>query len=246
MSASYHATVAISPFFVASGLPLLALWLHIRTHLHEFAGVGTAPSTANTTMATEYDHAAVEASLEFVHTLCNRKETDLALLLQWLAGLIHRPESKKGNAIVLIGPSGCGKTTFACLTRLLLGDAKMITTSTPHCNIWGNFNQAMRDALLVHIEEWRPHPCDAMKFNMCIQDPYIVIRAQSVHALTVPSYHRWLLTSNVPIAPEHSCRLQEIVCSGEHVGDQAYFNQLHAVLAQPNAISSFATCLASH
>ena len=194
-------------------------------------------------MATEYDRAAVQAILEFVRTLCNGNETDLALLLQWLAGMVHRPESKPDQAIVLVGPPGCGKTIFARLARLLLGDVKMITTSAPHRDVWGNFNQAMRDALLVHVEDWSPRPGDAEKMATCMTDPYIVIKAQSVHALTVPSYHRWLFTSNAPITPEHS---RQIVCSGEHVGDQAYFDQLDAVLAQPNAISSFATYLASH
>ena len=98
-----------------------------------------------------FDRDGVIMIRDFVHTLCDRNQTETEVLLNWMSQMLVSPETKPDKAIAIFGPRGCGKGVFGHLLRSLLGTTKVIDTSRPDWDVWGRFNDGMAGSLLVHI-----------------------------------------------------------------------------------------------
>lgn len=192
----------------------------------------------------EYTHnqTAVDELLNLMHVLCNHDEEVFKYFVNWTANLIQYP-SQKSTCPIFISKEGTGKGTFMRFLTGMLGERKVLSTSDPSRDVWGQFNVAMQDAYLVDIEELeRKDTKDAAgRIKALITEPTLVINKKGVQAYSVNSYHKILINSNEanPIQTSEDDRRKFIVrCSKELIKNREYWNNIRKYLTDKDALKS--------
>ena len=191
---------------------------------------------------TARDH--LRTKLEHIVMLCSGNAEQYNFLLDLLAHAVQYPEDKVGIMLCLVGPKGCGKTQLWNLIRAVFGEAACFETEHPDRDVWGDNNSCIMDKYWVRITE-----ASRKKFagfigevRTKITDPTIRVRALYGAAENVKSYHRFFLDTNHKdaIPDEHGERRFFIIdCSGEKVGDKAYFTRLAKAIESPEGVRAF-------
>ena len=178
--------------------------------------------------------------LNHIKILCNNDEVVYQYLICWVAQMIQYPDVKTIMPC-FISKEGSGKGSFITLLSKMLGANKILESTNPSRDVWGNFNGLMEGAFLVVLNELSKNEFVANmgKFKALVTDPTIVINHKGINAITVNSYHRILgATNNEDGMPTtHGDRRNAIIrCSDEKKGDTVYFDQLFAYLDNINVI----------
>jgi Family of unknown function (DUF5906) len=84
--------------------------------------------------------------------VCGGDEAVHTWLFGFLAQMIQEPGRKLNSAVVIRGPKGCGKSTPAAWIRMMIG-ARHTRLLSQSRHVVGNFNEHLRDALFVQVEE---------------------------------------------------------------------------------------------
>lgn len=134
------------------------------------------------------------------HLLSNICDGRLELyqwLWNWMAHMFQYPWEKPSTAVVLRGETGVGKSIVAGVICRLIGGAHAMSTSNPDL-LTGKFNRIIADKMFVSGEEisWGGD----MRGNAILKDRIsaetMQIEPKGVDAMTVGSYHRWMLITN--------------------------------------------------
>jgi hypothetical protein len=181
--------------------------------------------------------------LNHIKILCGNDEVIMDYIIKWIAQMIQYPEVKS-ICPVFISKEGAGKGTLLKLFSKMLGGKKILETSKPKDEVWGQFNGLMANAFLVNLNELsKKDTMDAEgKIKTLMTDPTLNINNKGVNSFPINSYHRFIITTNKeePINTSKDDRRKLIIrTSDEKIGDKIYFKDLHNIL---DDVDSVKTC----
>jgi len=149
---------------------------------------------------TEYNNVALEWFQNHIKVLVDFNEEHYNFVVMWLAQMFQYPENKSIQ-LVFIGDEGSGKGTFVkFLTTMMGGSHRCFNTEDPQNDIFGPFNDSMKKAFLVIMNEADKSNTynHNNKFKGLITEPFINIRPKGKTAFSMRSVHRFMGFSNNP------------------------------------------------
>ena len=196
----------------------------------------------------EVDEEALELILFHMRVLCNHDQQVYDFLLTWLAHAVQHPEIKSA-IITLVSKPRAGKGTLVEILKVLLGRKKVLQSSEPKRDVWGDFNGPMKDAYLVNLNEISAKDFyDAYgKYKQLITDGTVMINQKGQDQREMISCHRFLATTNNDDSgPTDEGREVFIRCSDELIGNTDHFNQMRSVIESEGAMRTFWDYLKSY
>lgn len=161
--------------------------------------------------------------------VCRGKAERFEWVMGWMAHTIQKPWEKPGTAIVMKGVQGAGKSIVAQHFGALMR-RHHVTVYTPR-GMLGQFNSHTATALLVQVEEgfWAGDKAAEGALKHLITGPTVVLEKKGVDAIELPSFHRYMMTSNerwtVP-ARHDERRYCVLDVSDARARDGAYFGAI--------------------
>ena len=158
--------------------------------------------------------------LKFLRILCGGDTAQHTCLLDWLTHAVQHPNAPGETTLCVSGPQGCGKSQLWNIIRQLLHHGHCIDVGARGL-WWIPVLGASTATACIHIGE-----CEQRELMRLV--PRIQVRARVV------------VTTNVAleVAESDLKRFTFIQCSNARVGDQAYFQALHAAIHDAGAISA--------
>lgn len=193
----------------------------------------------------EWDHHAsgLEMIRKHILILCDNDESIALYFEKWIGQMIAYPEVKS-NFPIIISDEGAGKGTLMRLFEKMLGQKKVMETTTPSRDVWGEFNSAMEHSFLVNLNELSKKEtmeCDH-RIKGLITDPQLTINHKGTNKYDITSYHRFIGTTNneeAGIKTQHGDRRKWIVrASDELKGNHSYFKEIYSLLDDVNLIKT--------
>jgi len=182
----------------------------------------------------------LETFKKLISVLCNHEVDASVYLEKWIAQAIQYPAIKT-TVPTIISKQGAGKGTLIKLLTSLLGDKKVLSTTSAEV-VFGKFNNQMLDAYLVNLDELSPKDvkdCEG-KIKGLTTEPTISIDIKGVSSLTVKSYHRFINTTNNEFGvfrTEAGDRRNFIVrASDELIGNKEFFTSFNNDIIQNNDV----------
>jgi len=184
----------------------------------------------------------VQLFLDHVHVLCNHEQVVYEYVLNWLAHSFQLPGVKKQPMITLISEEGAGKTALVQYMKALLGSKKVLETTAPEKEVWGNFNELMMSAFLVVLSETDKRNSSGAdgQIKALITDPTININPKGKTPFSMQSYHRFLMcTNNIDPVKTHKEDRRNVIIrvSDEKIGNRPYFTLLHDNIENPDILA---------
>jgi hypothetical protein len=195
----------------------------------------------------EYEEKPEEVQfiLEHIKVLCGNDDNSFDYFCKWIAQMLQYP-AVKTLCPTIISEEGAGKGTLLKLLRSIMGTKKVIETTNPNRDCWGDFNSMMMSAFLVNLNEL------SLKDTMyaegmikgLITDDTIGIRKLHQDVIHVPSYHRFIITTN---NEEGAFRVKRSIghirhfimrASDELCGKIEHFNKMYELLDDKDVIIS--------
>jgi hypothetical protein len=190
----------------------------------------------------EYESNIDACNVMFNHIkiLCNNDDITYNYFIKWIAHMMKYP-NKKSTTPTLISAQGAGKGTLLKLLTIILGENKVLETSDPSRDVWGNFNDMMKNYYLINLNELskRDTMDSESKIKTLQTDPTITISSKGINQYKIKSYHHFIITSNNdnPIKSTKDDRRNFIIrSSDEKKGDTAYFELLNSYMNDINII----------
>jgi hypothetical protein len=180
--------------------------------------------------------------LKHISILCNHQKEVSDYLIKWIGQMIQYPKVKT-ICPTLISNEGAGKGTLLLLMRKMLGDTKVMETTTPSRDVWGQFNNSMANSFLVVLNELsKKDTLDAEGIiKGLITDGKMTINTKGVSSYDINSYHRFVITTNKeePIVSKKGDRRNLIIrSSDEKCGDKEYFKQIYELFNDDDIIKT--------
>jgi hypothetical protein len=140
---------------------------------------------------------ALDIILNHISILCNHQKEVADYIIKWIGQMIQFPKVKS-ICPTLISKEGAGKGTLLLLIRRMLGDSKVMETTTPSRDVWGTFNNLMANSFLVVLNEMsKKDTTDAEGIiKGLFTDPKITINMKGVNPFEINSFHRFMITTN--------------------------------------------------
>lgn len=193
---------------------------------------------------TEYTHnqEALDFVLNHIKILCGNEEVVYDYFIKWIAQMIQYPETKS-NCPTFISKEGAGKGTLIRLFEKMLGSSKVLETTNPSRDVWGEFNGVMANCFLVNLNELSKKDTieSEGKIKGLITDPKLTINNKGANKFEIRSYHRFIIQTNneEPINTSKDDRRKFIIrCSDELIGNKEYFQQFYEYLDDINVIKT--------
>lgn len=176
--------------------------------------------------------------------MCNHEQATLAEFEKWVAHLIQFPQHKSWMPIFQ-SDEGAGKGSFCLLMRALLGNSKVILTSSPDEYVWGRFNNLMETAFLVFMDEINRFMTGTGldKIKNVVTEDTIQIQHKGKGAYTMKSNHRFASLTNAWDGgmPVNKKARRFLMCemSNEKIGNMDYFNKFYELLKNDEMLRAF-------
>lgn len=199
-------------------------------------------------LITAYEHKQKELDviLHHIRILCNHDEEVYQYFIKWIAQMIQFP-AIKSICPTLISEEGAGKGSLLKLLRKMMGESKLLETTTPSRDVWGEFNGRMCHTFLINLNELSKKEtieCEG-RIKGLITDPKLTINNKGVNQYDIDSYHRFLITTNKsePINTSKGDRRNLIIRSSDEkcaktIENKEYFTMLHEMLNDVNVIKT--------
>ena len=178
----------------------------------------------------QHDAEGLRVILDYIEMLCSHNPEDVASLIDWMRRIVEQPSIRPARAPALYGPQGCGKSMFARLLSALIGHNKAVHFIPQPFDV-----QNHTQPFLFVFEEYGGGSDD---LRSLMSDDMIRVRLPFVAAFMIRNVTRCLVLSNTEPDTLNG-RLFPIRCGDGHIGDQAYFERLNAVMQSPNALRTF-------
>tara|TARA_R100001463_G_scaffold33061_1_gene73725 strand:+ start:1056 stop:3215 length:2160 start_codon:yes stop_codon:yes gene_type:complete len=166
--------------------------------------------------------------LNHIKVLVNYNEEHYKGVVTWLAQMFQYPENKS-YFLVFIGDEGTGKGTFVkFLTKIMGGAHRCFSTADPKEDIFGKFNDPMKKAFLVVMNEADKSGMfnNNSKFKDLVTEPYINIRPKGEKPFSMRSVHRFMGFSNNPDPTMKNKRRDfTMKTSNDKINDTDYFTE---------------------
>jgi hypothetical protein len=166
--------------------------------------------------------------LNHIMILCGNDEKVYNFIILWLSQMFQYPENKTIMPI-FISKEGTGKGIFLEFLKTIIGASRVLETTDPLKDIFGNFNGLMKGAFLVVFNESNKSNFYNQndKKKGIITDSVININQKGIAEQTITSQHRFItFTNNPDPAAKNKRRDLFIRCSDEKVNNVEYFKQL--------------------
>lgn len=178
--------------------------------------------------------------LHHIKILCNHDVVVYNYFISWISQMIQYPEIKT-VIITLISKEGAGKGTLIKLLTLLLGSKKVLETTKPSRDVWGDFNGMMGSSFLVNLNELSKKDTtdNIEQIKGLITDSSLTINNKGLNQIKINSYHRFIITTNNenPIDTKADDRRNVIIrSSDEMIGNKVYFNEINALMDDENVL----------
>ena len=150
-------------------------------------------------------------------------------ILNWIASIIQFPGTKTKIMLIVMSPEkGTGKGIFGQLLQSLFGMEYCLHKSNPIRELFGNFNTALNDKLLVSIDELNQKTMDDIceDLKSLVTEPYQNINAkyQSLDE-SRPSFTNVIIFTNRFLKSEHGDRRPVYLCTSNRLkGNTHHFN----------------------
>lgn len=174
---------------------------------------------------------------DHIRILVGREEHCVEHFLDWLAHALQYPMEKSTCPVFISKRKGAGKSVLVnkYMARIF-GAAKIFETQTPSRDVWGSFNGMMAEKFIVNLDELtRKETLESDgRIRGLITSPTITINQKGAPQYEIPSYHRFIVTTNHEeggINSDKGERRYDIYrCSEERCDktddNRAYFRQL--------------------
>jgi len=193
----------------------------------------------------EPDNQGLSKILHLVKVLANYDDFSENFLLDWMAQMFQYPEIKPGAMPVIQSKPGAGKNSLIDILTRILGKSKVWECVDPQRQIFGTHNGKMRDAFLININEAGIKDFSGAlgKLKSLVTEPNVSIRAMYQDVIIIPSYHRFILTTNETYAIGTEAgdrRLGIIAASNDLVGNKDFWDSFRKdVLDSERALRTF-------
>lgn len=172
--------------------------------------------------------------LHHIKILCNHQEEVYDYIILWVAHMLQYP-AKKSIIPTFISKQGAGKGTLLKILSRLIGANRVLETTSPSRDVWGNFNGMMPTKFLVNLNELsRKETIESEgRIKALITDPMLTINSKGINQYEVYSYHRFIITTNQeqPIATSDDDRRNLIIrSSDELLKNKDYFIELNKLI----------------
>ena len=186
-----------------------------------------------------YEHH-LDTVLHLIKNLCGNEPPVFNYICKWIGQMIAFPEVKS-IVPTFISKQGAGKGSLLKLLSKMLGAKKVIESTNPERDIWGQFNTALMDSFLICQNELSKKDTTQAegKIKGLITDPTIMINRKGIDQIQIKSYHRFIITTNStePINTSKDDRRNLIIrCSDDLINSKKYFNKLYEYLDDTNVI----------
>jgi hypothetical protein len=180
--------------------------------------------------------------LNHIKILCGNDDNVTDYFIKWIAQMIQYPAIKT-ICPTLISNEGAGKGTLMRLLSKMLGATKILETTTPSRDVWGDFNAQIANKFLINLNELSKKETIETEGQIkgLITDPKITINNKGVQKYEIDSFHRFLITTNKdePINTKNGDRRNLIIrSSDEKCGDKEYFKKMYKMLDDVNVIKT--------
>jgi putative DNA primase/helicase len=186
------------------------------------------------------EHGKEQILYHIKHLCCHEKDV-YEYVFKWIAHMIQRPEEKSNAHIILYGEEGTGKTKVVEMLEIMLGKKKVLPSSNPSRDVWGQFNSPMQNALVVNLNEISKK--DTLQadgqIKALVTENTIMINKKGIDAYCVPSYHRFLsTTNNEDTFRTHPKDRRNLMIECHDVLDAAYFERLQGFMNDINVMKT--------
>jgi len=162
-----------------------------------------------------------------VKVLVNNDEKLYDFVIGWLAQMFQYTEIKTIE-LIFVSMEGAGKGLFLQFLKTIMGNKKVLETTNPQREIFGNFNPLMKESILVVFNEANKsnfYNANDMK-KALITDKTLIINEKNKNSIEVQSNHRFItFTNNADPSTKNKRRDLFIRCSDEKVGNKEYFEE---------------------
>jgi len=162
-----------------------------------------------------------------VKVLVNNDEKLYNFVIGWLAQMFKYTEIKTIE-LIFVSMEGAGKGLFLQFLKTIMGNKKILETTNPQREIFGNFNPLMKESILVVFNEANKsnfYNANDMK-KALITDKTLIINEKNKNSIEVQSNHRFItFTNNADPSTKNKRRDLFIRCSDEKVGNKEYFEE---------------------
>lgn len=188
----------------------------------------------------EKNDKGFEMIMKLIKVLCANEPAVYNYILEWIGQMIQFPEIKT-IVPTFISKQGSGKSTLIKILCKLLGQLKVLETTNPERDVWGQFNSVMMDTFLINLNELsKKDTLEAEgKIKGLVTDPTITINKKGVDQIQIKSFHRFIITTNKddPITTSKDDRRNLIIrSSDELIGNKEFFNTIYELLEDTNVI----------
>ena len=183
----------------------------------------------------EKNNEALQMVLKHICILCNNEKAVYEYIINFIAQMIQFPETKT-IVPTLISKQGAGKGSLIKLCTKMLGAEKVIETTEPSRDVWGQFNGMMVNSFLVNLNELSKRETmeSEGKIKGLITDPTLTINNKGINQFKIKSHHRFIITTNDEEGgmktTDDDRRNLIIRSSDELIGNKEYFSKLHDYL----------------
>lgn len=128
-------------------------------YFNTFRGFGVANESLSEPDIDEDDEADYESLKQYIKNLFADKrgeaqtQINYDYVMNWLANIFQQPTNKSEIMIVLKGKKGIGKSDFVLMLGRMLNEDYVFETRDPAKEVWGSFNDAIENKILVNIDE---------------------------------------------------------------------------------------------
>jgi hypothetical protein len=193
------------------------------------------------------DKSGLEFILNHINILCNHQKDVYEFVLDFFAHMFQKPAEKPGKFILFISKQGTGKGLLIELLNNMLGNDKVLDTTRPEKDCWGDFNSAMLNTYLVNFEELKflSTKGNEGSFKNYITQKKMNINQKGKDCFEITSYHRFIGSCNpedsdIPIKTvDGDRRTLMIRCSDENKDKTEYFDELLKLVASKNLQKTF-------
>lgn len=180
--------------------------------------------------------------LNHIKILCNYDDNVYQYFIKWISQMIQFPHIKT-NVPTLISKEGAGKGSLIRLFEKMLGTYKVFQSNNPSRDVWGDFNFVMVNSYLVVLDELsKKDTINADGFiKGLITEPFIVVNSKGTNQVKVPSFHRFIISTNNEEPFNTSCddrRKFVIRCSDDLIGNKTYFKKFYNYIDDVNVIKT--------
>lgn len=177
----------------------------------------------------------IEKFKSHILILCRNDVIFQHIIIQYIAHMFQYPDIQPGLVPYFISTEGSGKGTLIKFIERIMGNNKMLSTSSPSKDCFGKHNELMKDAFLIELKEVKKREMIEIKedYKSLITDGNVNINPKNQKPFSMKCYARLFgASNNEDCVPTSSTDRRNIIikCSDELIGNRPYFKMINEII----------------